>query len=231
MQDLAAKRGTGEPLLNPSNSNPIEEQTMTANLNPRLNGNPPRKSLAQQLDRLDSILDGLDQGLSGAISDALKEIVPTVVAETLKATLLEIVTNPDILALLRGNLPPASPPSAEPQPPAQRPTAIARVGQAFVNAWAWSLKKTAAAGRAIASPVRNAYHGAVATYRQINAIWHLRRPIMISLAVGAAVGVVVGYLAAPWLAGVVSGVGAMSATMSAQIAVWTRRLFGGLSMT
>jgi hypothetical protein len=105
------------------------------------------------------------------------------------------------------------------------------VGQAFVNAWAWSLKKAAAAGRAIAAPVRNAYQVTLATYRQINAIWHLRRPILISLAVGAAVGVVVGYIAAPWLAGAISGVGAMSATLSAQMAVWTRRLFGGLSMT
>jgi hypothetical protein len=204
---------------------------MTVTLNPRLNGNPPRKSLAQQLDRLDSILDGLDQGLSGAIADAVKEIVPTVVAETLKATLLEIATNPDILALLRGGLPPASPPSAEPQPPAQRPTGVRRVGQALATAWSWSLKKSAAAGRAITAPARNAYHGAVATYRQINAIWHLRRPIMISLVVGAGVGVVVGFLAAPWLAGAISGIGAMSATLSAQMVVWTRRLFGGLSMT
>jgi len=205
---------------------------MTVTLNsPRMNGNPPRKNLAQQLDRLDSILDGLDQGLSGAIADAVKEIVPTVMAETIRATLKEILSNPDLLALLRGNLPPASPPSAEPQPPAQRPTAIGRVGQAFVNAWAWSLKKATAAGRAIAAPARNAYQGTLATYRQINAIWHLRRPILISLAVGAAVGVVVGYLAAPWLAGAISGVGAMSATLSAQMAVWTRRLFGGLSMT
>jgi hypothetical protein len=59
----------------------------------------------------------------------------------------------------------------------------------------------------------------------------LRRPIIISLAVGAAVGVVVGYVAAPWLAGVVSGIGAMSATFGAQLTVWTRRLFTSMAAT
>ena len=205
---------------------------MTVTLNSRVNGNTPRKSLSNQLDRLDKILDGLDGALTGAITEAVKDAVSSAVGEAVRATLMEVMTNPDILALVRGAQSPASPPSAEPpsSPPAPRPRAIPRVGQTIAFAWSCFLKKAATVVGAITAPAQNAYRGALGAYKQINAIWRLRRPILVSLAVGAVVGVVVGYAAAPWLAGAISGVGAMSVTMSAQLAVWTRRLFSGLSM-
>jgi len=208
---------------------------MTVTLNPQLNGSRQRKSLAGQLDRLDSILDGLDGALSGAITDAVKQAVSTAVAETVRATLAELFTSPDLLALIRGNLFPAATPAqdADNSAPASapRPNAVRRVSQAVANAWAWSLKKLKALSQTVASPVRSVCQGTVTTYRQINAVWRLRRPILIAAGVGAVVGVVVGYVSAPWLAGVVSGVSAMSATLGAQLAVWTRRLFGGFSMS
>ena len=55
---------------------------MTAtNTNATANG-PARKTLASQLDRLDAILDALGEGL--------------------RAALAEVLTNPDVLALLPG---------------------------------------------------------------------------------------------------------------------------------
>src|SRR5580658_5390496 len=108
---------------------------MTVTLNPQVNGTTrQRKSLAGQLDRLDSILDGLDGALTGAITDAVKQAVSTAVAETVRATLAELFTSPDLLALIRGNLLPATTlaQDAENSAPAgaPRPNAVRRVGQA-----------------------------------------------------------------------------------------------------
>jgi hypothetical protein len=233
-QPSLATGSSAKTIQSPQPIHSKEQPMLTQTTRPNTNGNFQRKTLAHQLDRLDSILDGLDNALQGAITDAVKTAVSTAVGETVRATLLEIATNPDILALLRSGIMPAVVPPAAPTAPAtgtEQPGPIRRAGRALASAWAWGLKRMADAGRAIAAPVRNAYTGAITTYRQINAIWQLRRPIIVSLAVGVTVGIVVGYVAAPWLSGVISGIGAMSATLSAQLAIWTRRLFGGLSMT
>jgi hypothetical protein len=42
-------------------------------MNATTNAKPPRKQLSDQLDRLDSILDGLGDGLNGAVADAARE--------------------------------------------------------------------------------------------------------------------------------------------------------------
>jgi hypothetical protein len=64
-----------------------------------LNGKP-RTQLADQLDRLDAILDVLGDGLTAAVADAMK--AGTAVA--VKETLVEVLTNPDLLATLRAGL-------------------------------------------------------------------------------------------------------------------------------
>ena len=48
-----------------------------------------RKTLASQLDRLDSILDGLDRALAGAVQEA----VSMAVKEAVQAVLAEVLTN------------------------------------------------------------------------------------------------------------------------------------------
>jgi hypothetical protein len=208
---------------------------MTVTLNPQLNGSRQRKSLAGQLDRLDSILDGLDGALSGAITDAVKQAVSTAVAETVRATLAELFTSPDLLALIRGNLFPTATPTQDADNPAPanppRPNAFRRAGGALAKACAWSLKKLTALGKTVASPVQSVCQGAVTSYRQINAVWRLRQPILIALGVGAVAGVVVGVVSAPWLAGVVSGLSAMGAALGAQFALVARRLLIGFSLS
>ena len=49
-----------------------------------MNG-PARKTLASQLDRLDSILDGLSEGLTDAVSSAVREAVGLAVQEAVRA--------------------------------------------------------------------------------------------------------------------------------------------------
>src|SRR6185436_14172824 len=75
----------------------FEGETMTTTMN----GNV-RKSLAEQIDRLDVILDGLAESLSGAVADAVRETVGLSVKEAVQAVLIEVLGNPAVLAKLRG---------------------------------------------------------------------------------------------------------------------------------
>ena len=71
------------------------------------NGRPPRKSLATQLDRLDTILDGLADGLNEAVVTAVKEAVVVAV----EAVLREVLDNPELQRRLR-----PEPTATEPAP-------------------------------------------------------------------------------------------------------------------
>jgi hypothetical protein len=106
------------------------------NLN-SLEGEPPmttttngqaRKTLASQLDRLDSILDGLSDALNeavataveGAVGRAVKQAVGEAVKETLQAVIAEALTNADLIAAACTLLTPgtaAAAPADPPEPP------------------------------------------------------------------------------------------------------------------
>src|SRR4051794_28486269 len=69
-----------------------------------------RKTLASQLDRLDVILDTLGAGLNEAVASAVQEAVETAVREGVhqgvRGALAEILTNPEVLTVLRTALAP-----------------------------------------------------------------------------------------------------------------------------
>jgi hypothetical protein len=69
----------------------------------------PRKSLADQIQRLDSILDGLSENLNEAVATAVKEAVTTGVQQAI----VEVLTNPELQQLLH---PPTTPPPPPPPP-------------------------------------------------------------------------------------------------------------------
>src|SRR5262245_63641128 len=72
-----------------------------------------RKTLASQLDRLDSILDALSDGLNeavataveGAVERAVRQAVGQAVKETMQSLLTEVLSNADLLGALRTVLP------------------------------------------------------------------------------------------------------------------------------
>jgi hypothetical protein len=74
--------------------------------------NGVRKTLASQLDRLDTILDGLAENLNEAVAmapaNSVKEIVNVAVQEAVRAALVEILTNAEVQKRLI-NAPPATP--------------------------------------------------------------------------------------------------------------------------
>ena len=60
------------------------------------NGRAPRKQLSDQLDRLDAIIDVLADGLPEAVADACREGA----RQAVKDAVVEILTNPELRALL-----------------------------------------------------------------------------------------------------------------------------------
>jgi hypothetical protein len=77
------------------------------------NGKPQRKQLSDQLDRFDSILDGLSEALHDAVVDAARDGIRL----ALKDAIVEILTDP----ALRDQLHRASEPASRPAPAAGAP--------------------------------------------------------------------------------------------------------------
>ena len=82
-----------------------------------------RKSLAEQIDRLDAILDGLSDALNEAVAAAVSEAAGRAVKEAVQAVLAEVLTNP---ALRERALPPAGQPAARAES-ASGPRPLARL--------------------------------------------------------------------------------------------------------
>jgi hypothetical protein len=76
-----------------------------------------RKSLAEQIDRLDAILDGLSEALQGAVTAAVTQAVGVAVKEAVQGVLAEVLSNP---ALRERALPAAS----QPAPRADSPSVL-----------------------------------------------------------------------------------------------------------
>jgi hypothetical protein len=73
-----------------------------------------RKSLADQIDRLDGILDGLADALNGAVTSAVKDAVGQAVREAVHSLAAEIQSHPAVRQLIQKSLMPSMTP-AQPQ--------------------------------------------------------------------------------------------------------------------
>jgi hypothetical protein len=139
-----------------------------------------RKSLAEQIDRLDSILDGLSEALEGAVQQA----VGAAVRETLQAVLAELLNNPVLLAALRDPGEPPTPPAAEPS----RPQAELPRGQRPPSCWQ-------RARRWLCGTFRGLWQACTSWVRWL-------RPALAAGGVGLLTGAAV-YVAGPWVAAAV----------------------------
>jgi hypothetical protein len=73
------------------------------------NSRTQRKSLANEIDRLDDILDGLDAALAGSVETAVRDVVGQVVRETVEATVREVLSSPDLIRAAVAHHAPAAP--------------------------------------------------------------------------------------------------------------------------
>jgi hypothetical protein len=184
-----------------------------------------RRSLNDTIGRLDAMIDGLSDAIPGTIRDTLQESIGAAVSEGVRAALVEIMANPEVLALVRGSMPAATPhkPSAGPRLVLVR-TLATRVGDGIRQAAQWCREKVQTAR---ATVVATAYHMAtkVATLcRKICALRHVHNPVMLAFFVGS-LAATAALFTPNWFAAALSGLGGACATMAVQVGLWVRQSY------
>ena len=173
-----------------------------------------RKSLAEQIDRHDSVLDGLADGLNEAVATAVKEAV--------RAVLTEVLTNPELLARLQATQPNAVPEPSRPSGWLARTwddtrsalrymaerigVCRASVGQACGSGW----EKLAAGGRQLRA---RSVQLLVASGRMLLRTRGLLAPILAAATLAGLTGVAAYHLG-PWMAAGVSGAGGLGTALA-----------------
>jgi hypothetical protein len=174
-----------------------------------------RKSLADQIDRLDSILDGLAEALNESVAAAVKEAVGLAVREAVQAVLTEVLTNPAVLETVRGTVSPAGAPAAAvPTRPSWRERLRPAWGRIAAGALATRLQCGRLWGRA--------RQGLSGLWERLSLVRRCRRQVLAAVGVGLVAGVLA-YVAGPWLAALVSAVGGCAGTLAVQTWLWLRR--------
>lgn len=80
---------------------------------------PGRRTLQDQLDRMDKILDGLAEALEGAVAMAVGDAVQTAVKEAVYTAIAEFAKNPQLLSAptVNGTMTPEQPAVLAQEPP------------------------------------------------------------------------------------------------------------------
>jgi hypothetical protein len=187
---------------------------------PNANGRK-RPNLGEQINRLDTMLDGLSEALNDAVADAVKAAV----GDAVQTVLTEVLTNPEIRAKL---YPPV--PSAPPPPAAERITLRQRLDKLFgrVRSFLGGLRRACAEKITTAKTLIS--HDWRCTIDHVVSVWRLLRPfkyqIFLALGIGVTIGVGVWY-GGPWIGAVASGIGGFATALSVQAGLWVRKLFAG----
>lgn len=160
-----------------------------------INGKPQRKLLADQLDRLDTIIDALSEGLNGAVADAAREGTRLAV----KDAIIEIMTNPELRALLApvrelASVPavPAAP-TVVPTPAPAMPSLWTRMKAKAAAIWAAVIQAATKAKAAVGdawTAVAGTCQAARETVASVGEVLPVKRVLWIAAGVGLAVGLV-----------------------------------------
>jgi hypothetical protein len=208
---------------------------MTTTMNNNLPGRQ-RRSLNDSIGHLDQMIDGLSEAIPGTIRDTLQETVGAAITEGVRAALLEIVSNPDVLALLRNSLP-TPPPLAVPitaVAAAAQPGVVHRLlastGTGIVNTVRWSLSLMRAGVRTATQGAVTALNKLAELRDRLRSLRHARRPLLLAVAVGALVATIT-LLAPSWVAAMLSGLGGAGVTLAVQAGLWLRQHLGSLLVT
>jgi hypothetical protein len=187
---------------------------MTATATTTTNGRPQRKQLADQLDRLDNVIDGLCVGLPQAVADATREGA----RQAVRDVILEVMTNADLRAMIAG-MAPVLPSAAPPFPPTFEPAAPT---EPRVSIWTRLKMKLVAAKTAVAERYRATKAAVTTMTRTLAAVMPLRQILLVAAVVGVFVGLV-SYVCPHGLSAIVSAIGGAIAAVAAQIGRWVHR--------
>ena len=156
----------------------------------------PRRQLADQLDRLDGIIDALSEGLNQAVADAARDGTRAAIADVL----MDLLTDPEVMTLVRtaAGAPPETATTDE-----YRPTLLARVGRAVRSAVSGLVDRARSIARAVAVKTAAvtsrmaATAGYVRTAAAVIPLLLASVPRRYAVAIGLAVGSAAGLVARP----------------------------------
>jgi hypothetical protein len=199
---------------------------MTATLNNNNVSSRQRRSLNDTIGHLDQMIDGLSEAIPGTIRDTLQETVGAAITEGVRAALLEIVTNPDVLTRLRGSLPtppPLAVPLASVTPHSSLlRTLLTKVCSGVATVARWSKNAALAVTSTMADGTRAVLNKLAALRERLRSLRHARRPLLLALVVGA-LAVAITLVAPTWVAAIVSGLGGAGVTLAVQAGLWLRQ--------
>jgi hypothetical protein len=155
------------------------------------NGRPMRKSLAEQLDRLEGVIENLADGLNQTVAEVVKEAVTVAVQQAIQGVVQAVVANPGLLRQLTGQV--NTTPGSTPEPKPSR----------LKKAWQWLRTKLGSTSIVIKERMRrlgnsirtklgsirlklgqNARGFFPALAETARKVWRLRRPVALSLLIG-----------------------------------------------
>ncbi|MFO0877574.1 MAG: hypothetical protein U0840_09380 [Gemmataceae bacterium] len=142
-----------------------------------------RKSLADQLDRFDTMLDGLAEAIPEAVADAVRVAVAEAVREAVQHAITEVLTHPEVLARIRE----ATTPQPAPAVVAPNPCPSSSTSRSLSRLRLWCAVariRCAQACTAMANWLRSARDW---TAEHIQVTYHWRKPILVGLGAGFAV--------------------------------------------
>lgn len=185
------------------------------------NGKPARKQLADQLDRLDGIIDCLADRLPEAVADATREGA----RQAVRDVILELLANPELRTLIAG-LAPAAQPAVASEPSATPPaTQSSEAAPAKPEFWGRVKEKCKVVKDATVRKCRAAKTAVVNTVRSLSVVMPVKQMLAVGAGVGLAVGVV-SYICPHTVSAAVSGVCGAATAVAVQIGRWFRRSAG-----
>jgi hypothetical protein len=178
-----------------------------------------RKTLASQLDRLDTILDTLEQGLQEAVASAVQEAVGLAVREAIKGLMTEVLTNPDVLGQVRALLAPVIVKNT-PKPAAKLQAAVK---ERFGRLWSSIKGRVSAVKQACGQVLRRIRQWTGKLLSRLRVLAQFKSQLLLSLGVGLASGVGA-YFAGPYVAAAAGWLSGFATTISVQAALAWERL-------
>ena len=207
--------------------------TMTNNDAPRTR----RRQLTEELEKLDTMIDGLSEAIPGTIKDVLEQQVGTAIADGIKAAVLEVLANPDLITVFKHNMPPSTPPASQQGPvivPIPRPSLLRTLLSKFKSTVAgvarWGQDKVVTAAKTIADTACLVKNKVAALSQRL---WRYRlapKEVVLALAVGGLAASAVALVATHSMGLTLSGVGGACHSAAAQLGLWLRQGSGRLGL-
>lgn len=184
------------------------------------NGKPQRKQLSDQLDRLDSIIDALAEGLPGAVADACREGA----RQAVKDAIIEIVSNPELRALIAPAQSIAVPvvPAPAPAPESSKPGLWTRLKAKLAAAREAITGAAAKAKEAVTTRCKVASETVEAVSKSAGEALNWKRVLWLSLCTGLAVGLIC-LIMPQAFAATVSAVSVTATSVAFQTGRWLHR--------